>query len=50
MVVVVLSLPKGVMVVVVVVSFRGAEGGGAVLWIEIQPESNVDAKITAIKF
>ena len=47
MVVVVLSLPEGVMVVVV--SFRGAEGEG-VVWIEIQPDSKVDANITAISF
>jgi hypothetical protein len=49
-VVVVLSLTEGVTVVVVVVSFRGADGGGAVLWIEIQPDSTIDANIAAIRF
>jgi len=45
-VVVVLALPEGVTVVVVVVSLRGAVGE-EVLSIEIQPDSNVDEKITA---
>ena len=42
---VVLALPEGVMVVVVVVSFRGDEG---VVCTEIQPDSKVDATITAL--